>query len=323
MRTQSSFLPRYAALGAALWLLALLAARPDPWGEAWGRFLLLWACGALMPLALFVVQRETGLLRSALPLLRAGLPASAGLLALACTLPPGAWAGLLAFPWLLLSLLTAAAAWEQMPPRRLAGWTLAAAWAFWAVGAAWAFAERLGFAPFGFSETFVLLTALHFHYAGFLLAAWLGLALRRWQAPLARTAARLSLIAIPMTAAGILLSHLRITAWLEHGAALLMAAAGLLTAAAWLRMSRQAAIFPWAARLAWALAGLALTGTMSLAALYALRFWPAIPPLSIPWMRLWHGSFNALLVMSAAWLAFWALPKQSAPLSAPAPGGSS
>ena len=37
------------------------------------------------------------------------------------------------------------------------------------VGAVFAFMDRLGVRPFGFSTTIILLTAVHFHFAGFVL----------------------------------------------------------------------------------------------------------------------------------------------------------
>ena len=47
------------------------------------------------------------------------------------------------------------------------------------VGGLWLFASRLGLQPVGFREPIVLLTAIHFHYAGLMAAVLTGLAASR------------------------------------------------------------------------------------------------------------------------------------------------
>src|SRR5260370_31258131 len=57
------------------------------------------------------------------------------------------------------------------------------------VGGTWVVASRLGLQPVGFQEPIVLLTAVHFHFAGFLSAVLAGLTFERlretrWSKPL-------------------------------------------------------------------------------------------------------------------------------------------
>src|SRR5215467_4583561 len=52
------------------------------------------------------------------------------------------------------------------------------------VGASWLLASRMGLQPVGFHEPIVLLTAVHFHYAGLMAATLVGLAASSMRTPL-------------------------------------------------------------------------------------------------------------------------------------------
>src|SRR5438477_847075 len=97
-------------------------------------------------------------------------------------LPVGPWAASFAGTWLLVCVWFA---WRGM--RRL--WRyhahsfsqscFAIGEAYLMVGGAWFVASRLGLQPVGFQEPIVLLTAVHFHFAGFLSAVLAGLTYER------------------------------------------------------------------------------------------------------------------------------------------------
>ena len=101
-------------------------------------------------------------------------PVAAATAVIALLLPPGHAAGGLACTWLFLCLFVAvsaaagsisAMASGRIPP--LWEWALLIAKIDLAVGGAWFLASRLGMGPFRTPEPIALLTAVHFHFAGF------------------------------------------------------------------------------------------------------------------------------------------------------------
>jgi len=105
----------------------------------------------------------------------------------AMLMTPGLRAGLVGLGWMLVCALMAAdglfdlmalrkespflaakdAARNGAPGAKVVGITLAVAKVDLAVGGAWLVASRLGMRPMGIQEPIGLLTAVHFHYAGF------------------------------------------------------------------------------------------------------------------------------------------------------------
>jgi len=95
----------------------------------------------------------------------AGLVACASFL-----LPVGVLAGTLAIAWLPVTGMLALDAVNRLRrrgPVPLEELAVDAAAIFLPIGAFWLWASRMGLEPFGFTEPIVLLTAVHFHYAGF------------------------------------------------------------------------------------------------------------------------------------------------------------
>jgi YndJ-like protein len=161
-----------------------------------------------------------------------------------------------------------------------------------AIGGAWAVSDRLGFRPLDFDPVIVLLTAIHFHYAGFALPLVTGLAARRLDGGTARLAAAGVIAGVPLVAIGITSTQLKAGPLIESLAAWVLAAAGILTASLHLRL----AFAPGRplVRCLWAVAAVSLAGSMVLAAMYGSRFYIALSWLDIPWMRAFHGTANAL-----------------------------
>lgn len=188
-------------VGLLIWAAAL-ALLPAPLAA---RILLL-APLVIVPRLLTLLAHRPGVARLAgWPALVAALPLLA-----AFALPPGLLAAVLAGPWLALAVVGASAAvlhgLAQLPsilrPERWADLGIDVALGFWAVGALFTIVDRLGLET-GFSAAIVLLTATHFHFAGFGLlglASLLGRS-RPWlRAPVAGLA-----VGIPLTALGFVL----------------------------------------------------------------------------------------------------------------------
>jgi hypothetical protein len=220
-------------------------------------------------------------------------PAALLLLA-AFVLHPGPPAALLSLPWLAVTLLTAlfgAARLLLRGPRPLEELALDAGLIYLAVGGGWLVLARAGIRPLGFDPLIVLLTAVHFHYAGFVLPLLTGMAGRAWPTFLSRTAAVGVIAGVPLVAVGINLSQLNARDF-EPWAATLLAGAGLLVAS--LHLALAASRRPLGQRLLLAVAGLALPVGMVLATVYAWGRYSGLPWIDIPQMLPYHGAVNAL-----------------------------
>jgi hypothetical protein len=154
------------------------------------------------------------------------------------------------------------------------------------VGAGWLLLSRLGETPMDFSPIIVLLTAVHFHYAGLVLPIVAGLCALELGGKATPIAAVGVLIGVPLVAAGITYSPA-----LEMVGALLTAGSAFAIGVAqircgWSRNGIAAALF--------GLSGLSLMMAMCVAGIYAIgesmqRPWPSIADM-IPM----HGAINAL-----------------------------
>src|SRR6267142_5444229 len=117
---------------------------------------------------------------------------AAALAMLSFFLPSGIIAASVASAWLLVCALFALRGARRLLQYRAHSFSqfcFAAGEAYLIVGGTWLVASRLGLQPVGFQEPIVLLTAVHFHFAGFLSAALAGLTYERlretrWSKPL-------------------------------------------------------------------------------------------------------------------------------------------
>jgi hypothetical protein len=299
-----------------LWITGLLIILPDPFGTAWGQALLLLAPLVLLPIGLDLAA--TGIAsgwprrvwRAAVAI---QLPAAA-LLSLAYLLPQGVLAASLALPWLLTTVLIALCGLLGVCKRGLKPLDelcLDAGLIFIAVGGAWAVADRLGFRPLGFEAVIVLLTAIHFHYAGFILPIVTGLAVQRVRGWTARLAGIGVIAGVPLVAVGITATQFRLGQLAECLTAWLLALSGILAAWLHIRLAMQP-LWPPLVRGLWAVSSLSLLGSLILAAIYGLRFYAPMAWLNIPWMRVLHGSGNAIgfgLAVLLAWSLASKVPK--------------
>ena len=312
--------------------------------ELWARALL--AVGALVVVPLGLHLAEWAFERPALdsypssawarssPKLRFVVLLVAGVaLAIAQWFSPGAMAAGLAAPWLLVTALIAlvglARAWHfRRGP--LPAFVAACGMVYLAIGGGWALADRAGIRPLGFDPAIVLLTAVHFHYAGFALPILTALAIDALHKPEAparetpstrQTAVSLAgasglcialgvVASVPLVAVGITATQLGYSPLAELIAAWCMSLSGLGVAWLYLRLAFRPTT-PRIARELWSFGALFLACGMLLSILYGSRWLVPLPWLDIPLMRALHGTANALGFTVPA-LAGWCALRRSA-----------
>lgn len=177
------------------------------------------------------------------------------------------------------------------------------------IGAVWFVMDALGIAPLGFSPLVVRLTAIHFHYAAFIVPVLAAVIAAAYPSALSRTAAVVSVLGAPSTAIGITAAQLGAPHWVETLFALPMVAGALLVGAVHLGLAlgAEGKGSPPPVRVLRLVVGATLLGTMGLAATYAGRGWLPWAP-TIPQMALWHGIGNAVGVAFCGLLACWLDP---------------
>lgn len=311
---------RAAWAGGVVWLAALAWRRPHPMALEWAQALLMLAPLVTVPLGLDLARTATAPGPAARLLRLAAVLQPAGALCLLASfaLEPGETAGLLALPWLAVTGVIALAGFARLWRRArgllslgpLEELCLEAGLLFLAVGGGWTALSRADLRPLDFSVPIVLLTGVHFHYAGFALPLLTSQAGRYLGGGRLARAAALGVIAgVPLVATGITASQLGAPPLLESTAVSITSLAGLLTAALHLRLAR-APTAPPAARALWLLTALALVAGMALSGLYGLRAWLPIPGLSLPWMWALHGTANSV-GFALAGLTAWELADRS------------
>lgn len=214
------------------------------------------------------------------------LPFAGLTLVAAFCLPAGGLAASLTVVWLLV--VVGLGLWVA---RRLRELPLAAllAIAFLGVAAAWAFADRLGWQPLGFDPLIVLLTAIHFHYAGFALALMTAfLPKSNWQITLSKGL----IVGVGGVAVGITSTQLQGPAWVEVSAVTLMVLVGW--GVALLQWHEAGKVYQRTSKILLRMGSVALFGGLLLALLYGWRFVHLWPWLTIPWMYATHGVLNSV-----------------------------
>ncbi len=273
--------------GALIWLWLVFTQQANVHHHEWARLLLLLAVLVWAPLAFRLLGYAE---KTALPVALGGYSMVAAMF-----LPQGNLAGGLAIGWLLVC------AWVfkngidyLLSEKRAAGrWAIGSAQIFLLVGGLWAVADRFGLRPVGFDTVIVLLTAVHFHYAGLVFPLITGWLFRQYPTRTNGLAAHLAIIAVPLTAAGITIAQVTGNYIPEAFAAAAVAVSGWLCGWGYLRQVNQNSV-PVTGRVFWAITGLSLFFSMTLALGYAIRPFYAIDWLQIPNMRAWHGTVNAL-----------------------------
>jgi hypothetical protein len=283
---------RRLTTGAVIWFVVLIGLRPSLMQPLWAAVLLLMATLFLVPLALpHLNLSEQGNMVALIH-----FPAAVSLTA-AFLLPEGLFASLLVLPWLAMTAVLALLGLRRLYQRGLmsknwAALAVDAGLIYLPVGSIWALLARIGARPLNFSDDIVMLTAVHFHYAGFLLPVLCGLAAERKPGILAGAAVLGVVTGVPLTAIGITLSQAGLGSAVETMSAWITAAAGLLTAVLYFRLAIDSQ-YRLIVRVCWIITAVALTTGMFLAAMYGSRQLIPLEWLTIPLMRALHGTANS------------------------------
>lgn len=214
------------------------------------------------------------------------------LLTVSCVLSPGVTAGLLSLPWLAFTVLIAFFATLRFGARGggpAGEVAIDAALLFLAIGGVWTAASRFGLPLLGFAEPWLLLTAVHFHFAGLVLPLVTGICARASPGWLATVASAGVMLGVPLVAAGITAGAHGMRTF-ECLAATWLSGAALLSAVLLGRAARRAGRTMPAVLLA--VAAAALTIGMTLALVYAITMHQGAPRLAIADMVATHGVIN-------------------------------
>lgn len=289
----STFAKRSAAGGVIVWLITLLLTTSDSEQAELIHKVVFWAVLVIVPLGLSVVgdERELPLYK----LVVFAQPVAALFTIAAFFIEKGVLSAALASAWLLLNILIALFGLVRLTSRgfhRIEELSVDAGLLYLPVAGGWLVIYRLGIQPFAFGEMIVLLTAVHFHFAGFatpIIAGMSGRVLARRDYP--RNVFGLSVFALvaamPLVAAGITFSP-----WIGFIGALLLTLGLVLLAVltlGWVRPSLNSSL--WRALLS--IGAISSCAAMVLACLYAYSLATQTLIITIPGMAMTHGLLNA------------------------------
>lgn len=280
--------PLSISLGVVIWLGLLLSWLPySPFHLTHVQFLVIAGPLWIVPLGWRLMSVPRWVAWSALP---AGIS-----FALAFLCSSGIFASILTLPWLILSIALAFKKlkdWYLYKNTSLPTLCFLAASLYLPVGAAWGTADRLSFQPLDFSPTITLLTAAHFHYAGFVLPLMLGLALREFPCLLSKFIGWGVISGVSLVAIGIMTTHFGFSPIIEVIAVTIMTLSAFGAGMMHINLAWRHRLEPGA--LLWVLSGLALMVGMALAFCYGWRTIFSIELFTIPWMYAIHGTLNAI-----------------------------
>lgn len=290
---------RSALIGAVVWCGLLAGSRMHRLELEWIDLLFLFAPLVIVPLGLELTSRIEPAVVFSLPerIARLVQLPCALLAVVSLCLERGILAAALSAGWLLLSGLLALGGLIRLyrgALRRLDSAFPAVAFLFLPVGAAWLVASRLGLTPLGFQEPIVLLTAVHFHYAGFA-ATLLARSSRHALGGSQMSSTRAALFNV--VAAGVLVGPALLAAGFVIGprvklaAALVLATSEIGLALSFLFALRH--VSQPAAKSLIAIAAASVAFAMILAALWAVGEYPLQPFVHLAEMARLHGTANA------------------------------
>lgn len=191
MRPNQTLFPsgaRIAATGPAVWLILVVGVLLNLFWLSIFDLLFLLAPWVVVPLSLSLVPDQASRLSKVNKLaIRYLLLPAAGLTTASFFMKEGPLAGALVTLWLIVAAALALDGLERLLRTRLESFVqfcFAFGEGYALVGALWLMASRLGMKPVGFHEPIVLLTAVHFHYAGLMAAVLAGLVVSSMRTPL-------------------------------------------------------------------------------------------------------------------------------------------
>ena len=291
MKSCSTFAKRSAVGGVVVWLITLLLTTSDFEQAELVHKVVFWAVLVIVPLGLSVIADRSWLFK----LVVFAQPFAALFTISSFFVQKGVLSAALASAWLILNILIALLGLIRLTRRgfhRIEELSIDAGLLYLPVAGAWLVIYRLGAQLFDFGEMIVLLTAVHFHFAGFatpIIAGMSGRVLATRDHP--RKVFGLSVFALiaamPLVAAGITFSP-----WIGFAGALLLTLGLVLLAVltvGWVRPSINSPL--WRALLVFG--AISSCAAMALACLYAYSLATHTLIITIPGMAMTHGLLNA------------------------------
>ena len=299
---------RNAVIGGGIWIALVIGGRiSERLDRSWIELLFLFSMLVIVPLGLHLTKRFDGLRAQSEAekiAYKMQLPAAIAAAASFYCASPLTILGF-GIPWLAFAIaLGAGRIWRTLKTRSCSFDDLCslAAFLYLCVGACWFLASRIGWRPIGFHEPIVLLTAVHFHYAGFAAAILVR--------SLARVSSRSAIrtLLFPAAAAGALAGPAFLAAGFVIGPRVKLAAALLLAVGEILLGACMLLSIPGVAeigaRVLLGVSAASVAAAMCFAALWALGEFPRQPFLDIARMAAWHGSLNAFGFSFCGLMAF-------------------
>src|SRR6185503_12488323 len=296
---------RSAGVGFGAWLLFLLTNTADSAPIELIHKIVFFAILVIVPLGLsLVAPSDRNSLYKLVILIQ---PIAALLTITSFFLDKGVLSATLASSWLILTGLVALYGVTRLIGRGgifpLPESSIDAGLMYLPVAGVWLVVYRLGVQPLGYGETIILLTVVHFHFAGFgapIIAGLSGraLATRNYPRKMFGVSVFAIVAAMPLVAAGITFSP-----WLGFVGALLISIGLLLLAVltfGWVIP----AVASLAGRVLLAIGALSTCAAMVLACLYAYSLATKILIIDIPTMALTHGLLNAFGFVTCSLLAW-------------------
>lgn len=303
-----AFAKRSALVGVVVWLLLLPAVTADARETELIHKVVFFAMLVIVPLGLSLVVADDQ--RGGLVLYRWAVlvqPVAAILTVASFFFEKGWLSASLSAAWFLFSAVVALFGLTRLISRRLyplEEFSIDAGLLYLPVAGVWLMIYRFGIQPFDYGETIILLTVVHFHFAGFAAPIIAGLAGRKLTA-LSRLPRRVFVVvvlaivaAMPLIAAGITFSP-----WLGLIGSLLLTCGLVLLAV--LTVGRILPVidsFP--ARVLLATGALSSCAAMVLACLYAYSIVAHVVILRIPTIAMTHGLLNAFGFATSSLLAW-------------------
>lgn len=246
-------------------------------------------------LVLMFIEREFGW----------GETLAALLVSFSLCVPAGKITAGMAAPWLLVRSWHALKAFHA--PTHLC---TACSRLFPAIGAAWLVAHRADWTPWGFDPLIVLLTAAHFHHAGFTLPLMAGLNAKAKPGCWTRFSCVAILTGVPLVAAGITCTHFGMLPFVEPFGVTVLVLGALGVAVSQIQRGRDKGRSV-ATRAGFVISGVSLLVAMVLALGFGLRY--VFPNLALTMPQMWtiHGTLNAFGFGLCGILAWRANPESS------------
>lgn len=310
---------RNVITGAIVWCALFIAAQTEAIDLAWIELLFLLAPLVIVSLGLFLTVRMEGASAAPHPegIARMIQLPAALMVVVSFFFQPGIFAAGFASAWILVCGLLAAGAFLRIVRGALTRLDLlcpAAAFVYSLIGAGWLVASRMGLNPMGFEEPIVLLTAVHFHFAGFAAAL---LARAAGRATAESHASGMTAAFFRIVTAGVLIGPGLLAIGFVAGprvklaAALILAVSEVGLAISFVFALKSVARFT--AQLLLTVAAASVAFSMALAAVWAIGEYPLQQFVNLDQMERFHGTVNALgftLCGLLGWILASAKPSQ-------------